>query len=64
MRTVKSLIEELQKFPPDAVCFAYEGEVTGVVIEYAGGGIGKQGVIYCGESRGSDPEKETELLPP
>lgn len=24
MRTVKSLIEELQKFPEDSMCFAYE----------------------------------------
>lgn len=32
MRTVASLIAELQKFPPDALAYAYEGEVTGVVI--------------------------------
>lgn len=36
MRTVKWLREELAKFPDDALCFAYEGEVTGIVIEIAG----------------------------
>ena len=34
MRTVKSLIEELKKFPDDAQCFAYEGEVSGLVITH------------------------------
>jgi len=32
MRTIKSMIEALQKFPYDAMCYAYEGEVTGIVI--------------------------------
>jgi hypothetical protein len=32
MRTVKSMIEALRRFPKDATCYAYEGEVTGVVI--------------------------------
>lgn len=32
MRTIKSLKEELNKFPDDAVCYAYEGEITGIVI--------------------------------
>ena len=32
MRTIKSLIEELNKFPPNSRCYAYEGEITGVVI--------------------------------
>jgi len=36
MRTVKWLIEELEKFPDDAVCHAYEGEMTGLVIRAAG----------------------------
>ena len=33
MRTVESLIKELEKFPKDATCFAYEGEEIGVAIE-------------------------------
>lgn len=32
MKTVKQLIEELKQFPLDAKCYAYEGEVTGLVI--------------------------------
>ena len=32
MRTVKYLIEQLKKFPEDAVCWAYEGETRGIVI--------------------------------
>jgi hypothetical protein len=30
--TVAKMIEELQKYPQDAVCHAYEGEVIGLVI--------------------------------
>ena len=61
MRTVKWLREELAKFPDDALCFAYEGEVTGIVIEIAGKRMRDQGVIYCSE--GDDGEIESELLP-
>jgi hypothetical protein len=32
MKTIKSMIEALRRFPEDAICYAYEGEVTGVVI--------------------------------
>lgn len=32
MRTVASLIRELQKFPPDAMCHAYEGERCGLTV--------------------------------
>lgn len=32
MITVKRLIEELRKFPDDALCEAYEGEDTGILI--------------------------------
>ena len=69
MRTVKWLREELLKFPDNAVLFAYEGEVIGLIIEYPFGVsspdpkrglLSLQGVIYCGGSR----ERETELLPP
>lgn len=32
MIQVKKLIEELQKFPPDAMAHAYEGSVIGLII--------------------------------
>jgi hypothetical protein len=57
MRTVKSLIVELQKFPDDAVCYAYEGEVTGIIIERQGHRLEKQGFISCSET------DELELAP-
>ena len=61
MITVKKLIKELQKFPQDAMCYAYEGEVRGVgVIK------GKAyGFIHTGGENYSckaDKVKETELL--
>jgi len=57
MITIKKLKEELAKFPDDAVCFAYEGEVIGLVIGHS---LHSQGVIYCSE--GDDSDKETVLL--
>jgi hypothetical protein len=60
MRTVKWLREELAKYPDDAVCFAYEGEVVGIVIEYPDSRLVSQGVIYCSEG---EDLKESELLP-
>ena len=60
MRTVAFLKAELAKFPDDAVCYAYEGEVTGIVIEHAGQRLTNQGVIHCSE--GDDEGKQTELL--
>lgn len=32
MRTVEQLIAELKMYAPDSYCYAYEGEVEGVVI--------------------------------
>lgn len=32
MISVKKMKEELNKFPEDAMCYAYEGEITGVVV--------------------------------
>ena len=58
MRTVKSLREELRKFPDDAQCFAYEGEVSGLVIKHPY--YRNQGVIHCGEEERK--EGETRLL--
>ena len=52
MRTVKSLLEELARFPEDALCHAYEGEVIGIVVRHGG----REGVIHCGEREGAEPE--------
>jgi hypothetical protein len=60
MRTVKWLRDELAKFPDDAFCFAYEGEMTGIVVEHAGRRLREQGAIHCSEN--DDSGKETELL--
>ena len=54
MRTVKSLIEELSRFPENALCHAYEGEVIGIVIRHCG----REGVIHCGEREGGEPETQ------
>lgn len=54
MRTVKGLIEELTRFPDDALCYAYEGEVIGIVIRHCG----REGVIHCGEGEGAEPATE------
>jgi hypothetical protein len=58
MRTVRSLIEELAKFPDEALCYAYEGEITGIVVRHGG----REGVIHCGEREGAQPQ--TESFPP
>lgn len=42
---IKTLIEILQKFPPDATFYAYEGESVGIVIRYKD----KWGFIPCSE---------------
>jgi len=46
MRTVQYLIDELKKFNPNDLCFAYEGEETGIVIEHKPYG---QSLIRCSE---------------
>lgn len=55
MRTVKSLIEELARFPEEALCHAYEGEIIGIVVRHCG----SEGVIHCGEGEGLEPETQT-----
>lgn len=45
MITIGKLIKELQKFPKDIMCFAYEGEVIGVSII---GKNGKYGFVHTG----------------
>lgn len=32
MITVKQAIEALSKYPAEALCYAYEGEITGIVV--------------------------------
>ena len=58
MITVKQLREELSKFEDDDQCFAYEGEVTGLIVNR--GGYGRQGVIFCSE--GEDCERDTRTI--
>lgn len=58
MRTVENLIEELQKFPKDATCESYEGEVTGITIHTIGG---KAGFIYLSGTITQEDERRTEL---
>ena len=62
MITIKKLKEELEKFNDDDLCFAYEGEVIGLIIHNKKYGyeLGKQGVIYCSE--GDDEGKKTETI--
>ena len=45
MKTVKELKTELNKFKDSDLCYAYEGEVTGIIINRGR----QQGVIYCSE---------------
>lgn len=42
---VKDLIEQLKKFDGELDCYAYEGEVTGIIIE----DDDEQHVIYCND---------------
>lgn len=68
MRTVASLKDELAKFPDDALCYAYEGEVRGIVImeKYRGEEEQldryEQGFIACSESDIYDETHPTILL--
>lgn len=55
MKTVKELKKELEKFPEDAMTYAYEGECVGITVTKDG----KNGFIYNGESNTKDTETET-----
>ena len=63
MRTVAWLKAELAKFPDDAVCFACESDITGIVIERENE-IFLQGIIYCSSDDDYNHRHETKLLPP
>lgn len=56
MKTVKEMKDELNKFHDDDECYAYEGEVTGLVINRGN----QQGVIHCCE--GDRKESQTDLI--
>ena len=58
MRAVKSLIEELKKFPEDAMCYAYEGEICGIVVIRPNEFHSEMGTIHCSEGQGIDCETE------
>lgn len=58
MRTVASLIRELQKFPPDALCHAYDG------IEDVGVTIRDHGFIRCREADPLDDPVPAEVDSP
>ena len=62
MRTVKQLKDELDKFPDDAICYAYEGEVCGVVIRAPDGKLPSEGFIPCSEGVTPGYDKPTTLL--
>jgi len=53
--TVEKLIIELQKFPPDSIVEAYEGEDIGITLTKDA----NYGFIPC---RGTDEDGETELF--
>lgn len=59
MRTVKELINELNKFPHNALCIAYEGEAVGIAIQDQDDKV-QHGFIYCSQNAkvGNDPETE------
>lgn len=56
MKTVKQLIRELEKFPEDALCYVYEGEVTGIIVNHKDI---EEAVIYCSAY---DDETPSELM--
>ena len=47
----------LFKIPEDTICYAYEGEVTGIIIERFPNQLG---VIHCSE--GNDEGMESKIL--
>lgn len=54
MRSIASLIRELQKFPPSARCHGYEGEDVGLAID----GLG---FIRCREDEPPDDDVPAEI---
>ncbi len=52
--TVAELKQAIAQFRDDAVCYAYEGEVRGIVI-LPPTGRGEVGVIYCADEDVPEP---------
>lgn len=50
-----------EKFPDDAVCHAYEGEMTGLVIRTSGPAGQELGAIHCSEK--NDRDMPTDIRP-
>jgi len=67
MKRVADLITELQKFPPDALAYAYEGEVRGIIvvakdIEISkGGGRGRRELGYVPADEGDQDDGPAEI---
>lgn len=59
MRTVAWLKAELSKFPDDALCYAYEGEIRGLVIRMQLAAFPSIGIIHCSESSDETDEVGT-----
>jgi hypothetical protein len=57
MITVGKLIDKLQSFPKDARAYAYEGEMTGVIIVDKDGT--PLGEIYASESGANEDNLDT-----
>jgi hypothetical protein len=55
MRTVKNIIKALKKFPPEAKCYAYEGETFAVVVVDAKTGD-QLGLVFASESSRSNDD--------
>ena len=59
MKTVKKMIEELNKFPLNACCYGYEGDAVGIGIKTDDG---KYGFIFCSENPVNEDEVKSEEL--
>ena len=63
MIKVSELIEALKKFPPDAMAYAYSGEVEGIVIADLDPKMGgRGGFIPAYESQKDHPAKDAEII--
>jgi len=61
MITIKKLKEKLEMFDENLSCYAYEGEVTGLIIQN-GNDSSNQGVIYCSEGDYDENHIEPNLV--
>lgn len=60
MRTVGWLKKELEGIKDDVLCYAYEGEVTGIVLFPRNFPRESYGTLYCDEYTNKD-NKESEI---